>query len=215
VELLTPIVKAYTTDQGFRICETAIQVYGGAGYTQDYPVEQYCRDSKIFSIYEGTNHIQAMDLVGRKLGQRGGNDARDFFNDVSRFVQEAHRDHILGSSVEKLEQALHAVDQLGTQLMALMSRGQLELVSLAANRFLEMLGEVAVGWLLLDQARIAEKALGSISVAHPDRTLYAGKRHAAIYFAHTQLATLPSRAAATAQPDTSPIDIPDEAFATI
>jgi alkylation response protein AidB-like acyl-CoA dehydrogenase len=63
------LVKAYSSDQGFRVCETAIQTYGGAGYLQDYPVEQYCRDSKIFSIYEGTNHIQSMDLVGRKLGR--------------------------------------------------------------------------------------------------------------------------------------------------
>ena len=63
-----PLVKAYGSDQAFRVCETAIQTYGGAGYTRDYPVEQYCRDAKIFSIYEGTNHIQAMDLVGRKLG---------------------------------------------------------------------------------------------------------------------------------------------------
>ena len=59
-----PLVKAYGSDQAFRVCETAIQTYGGAGYTRDYPVEQYCRDAKIFSIYEGTNHIQAMDLVG-------------------------------------------------------------------------------------------------------------------------------------------------------
>ena len=71
VDLLVPLVKAYGSDQGFRVCETAIQTYGGAGYTRDYPVEQYCRDAKIFSIYEGTNHIQAMDLVGRKLGPGG------------------------------------------------------------------------------------------------------------------------------------------------
>mgnify|MGYP002139114714 CR=1 FL=1 len=60
----------------------AIQVYGGAGYTRDFPVEQYCRDSKVFSIYEGTNHIQAMDLVGRKLGQAGGSNLQAFLGDV-------------------------------------------------------------------------------------------------------------------------------------
>ncbi|MBT8493584.1 MAG: acyl-CoA dehydrogenase, partial [Deltaproteobacteria bacterium] len=72
VDLLVPLVKAYASDQAFEISATAIQVFGGAGYLKDWPVEQYCRDSKIFSIYEGTNHIQALDLVGRKLGQRGG-----------------------------------------------------------------------------------------------------------------------------------------------
>ena len=65
-------MKAYCSDQAFRVAELAIQTYGGAGYVQDNPVEQYCRDAKIFSIYEGTNHIQALDLVARKLQQHGG-----------------------------------------------------------------------------------------------------------------------------------------------
>ena len=77
-----PLLKAYGSDQAFQICATAIQVYGGAGYLKDWPVEQYCRDSKIFSIYEGTNHIQAMDLVGRKLMQRGGANVQAFGKDV-------------------------------------------------------------------------------------------------------------------------------------
>jgi len=79
-----PLIKAYGSDQAFAICATAIQVYGGAGYLKDWPVEQYARDSKIFSIYEGTNHIQAMDLVGRKLMQRGGANVQAFGNDVAR-----------------------------------------------------------------------------------------------------------------------------------
>ncbi|HVJ88588.1 MAG TPA: acyl-CoA dehydrogenase family protein, partial [Labilithrix sp.] len=86
VDLLVPLLKAYGSDQGFRVCETAIQTYGGAGFTRDYPVEQYCRDAKIFSIYEGTNHIQSMDLVGRKLGQAGGANLQAFLGDVQKFV---------------------------------------------------------------------------------------------------------------------------------
>jgi alkylation response protein AidB-like acyl-CoA dehydrogenase len=71
-------VKAYGSDQGFRIAEMAVQIYGGAGFVEDHPVEQYLRDAKIFSIYEGTNHIQALDLVARKLGARGGENFSDF-----------------------------------------------------------------------------------------------------------------------------------------
>jgi hypothetical protein len=89
VDLLVPLVKAYGSDQGFRVCETAIQTYGGAGYTRDYPVEQYCRDAKIFSIYEGTNHIQAMDLVGRKLGQAGGANLQAFLGDIAQVRAES------------------------------------------------------------------------------------------------------------------------------
>ena len=68
VDLLTPLVKSFASDEAFRLAAVAIQVYGGAGYLKDHPVEQYARDAKIYSIYEGTNHIQAMDLVGRKMG---------------------------------------------------------------------------------------------------------------------------------------------------
>src|SRR5688572_8268650 len=85
LDLLVPLVKAYGSDQAFQICATAIQVFGGAGYLKDHPVEQYCRDSKIFSIYEGTNHIQAVDLVGRKLGQKGGANVMAYARDVSTF----------------------------------------------------------------------------------------------------------------------------------
>ncbi len=85
-----PLVKAYASDEAFRLCALAIQVYGGAGFLKDWPVEQYTRDAKIFSIYEGTTHIQAMDLVGRKLGQNGGANFQAFMSDIASFV-EAHR----------------------------------------------------------------------------------------------------------------------------
>src|SRR5204862_4334765 len=101
VDLLVPLVKSYGSDQAFRVCETAIQTYGGAGYTRDYPVEQYCRDAKIFSIYEGTNHIQAMDLVGRKLGQNGGANLQAFAADVSKFVAANSSHEKRGAEGEK------------------------------------------------------------------------------------------------------------------
>lgn len=71
-DLMTPIIKAYCSDVGFRVCETAIQCLGGYGYCKDYPLEQYMRDAKIMSLYEGTNGIQSMDLMGRKMILRGG-----------------------------------------------------------------------------------------------------------------------------------------------
>ena len=69
---MTPILKAYCTDTGFRICETAMQCLGGYGYCRDYPIERYLRDAKIMSLYEGTNGIQSMDLMGRKMTIRDG-----------------------------------------------------------------------------------------------------------------------------------------------
>ena len=84
-----------------------------------------------------------------------------------------------------------------------------------ANRFLERMGEVCVGWMLLEQARIAEAALPKVAEGHPDKNFYLGKRAAAIYFANTELAVLPARIAALTQGDMTPMSIPDEAFATV
>src|SRR5262244_1698599 len=112
VELLTPIVKAYSSDTAFRLCAQAIQVYGGAGYLKDHPVEQYCRDAKIFSIYEGTNHIQAMDLVGRKLGQAGGAHFQAFVGDIGDFVAAHRSDPIYAAEIEILGAAQEAVLQV-------------------------------------------------------------------------------------------------------
>ncbi|MBL8741708.1 MAG: acyl-CoA dehydrogenase family protein, partial [Myxococcales bacterium] len=109
VDLLVPLVKAYSTDQAFRVCELAIQTHGGAGFIKDYPVEQYCRDSKIFSIYEGTNHIQAMDLVGRKLPQNGGANLQAFLGDIAKFIAENEKHEKLGPLVKELAQAHEAV----------------------------------------------------------------------------------------------------------
>src|SRR5205823_1964642 len=132
VDLLVPLVKAYGSDQGFRVCETAIQTYGGAGYTRDYPVEQYCRDAKIFSIYEGTNHIQAMDLVGRKLGQAAGANLQAFIGDVGKFVVAQSQHPVLGRSVKELASAQEALTSAAMQLLQWFQSGQLTMVPLTA-----------------------------------------------------------------------------------
>jgi alkylation response protein AidB-like acyl-CoA dehydrogenase len=191
VELLTPLVKAYASDQSFRLCAQAIQVYGGAGYCQDYPVEQYTRDAKIFSIYEGTNHIQAMDLVGRKMGQAGGAHFQQFMADVGAFV-EANREHaVYGEAVRQLA---------------------VSLIPLSANRFLKMMSELAVGWLLLDAALIAEKAAEKVSEGSPDKAFYEGKKWSALWFARNVLPNVEQAARMMALEDASPVEIPDEAF---
>jgi hypothetical protein len=213
VDLLVPLLKAYGSDQAFAICATAIQVYGGAGYLHDWPVEQYCRDSKIFSIYEGTNHIQAMDLVGRKLMQRGGANVAAFGKDVAAFVA-AHKEHpTLKDAVAVLAQAMEALTATGGKFMAWFGGGRMEMVPATANRFLEMMSETVVGWLLLDQAAIADAAVQQLPADHPDRAFYDGKRYAAQYYAFNVLPTVMSKAQMIAREDRSALDIPLAAFA--
>jgi alkylation response protein AidB-like acyl-CoA dehydrogenase len=215
VDLLVPLLKAYGSDQAFQICATAIQVYGGAGYLKDWPVEQYCRDSKIFSIYEGTNHIQAMDLVGRKLMQRGGANVQAFGKDVAAFVAK-NKDHaVLKDAVAILAQAMEALTGTGGKFMQWFGGGKMEMVPAVANRFLEMMAETTLGWLLLDAAVIAEAALAKLPADHPDRAFYEGKRYAAQFFAFNVLPGVAAKAQLVAREDRSVLDIPAAAFAPV
>jgi len=215
VDLLVPLVKAYSTDQAFRICENAIQTYGGAGFTRDYPVEQYCRDSKIFSIYEGTNHIQAMDLVGRKLGQRGGANTQAFIGDVAKFAMKNAEHPRLAAAVKQLSAAQEALAGSAMKLLFWFQSGKVQLVPLQANRFLEMASEVAVGWLLLEQAVLAADKLAGVDAGHPDHAFYTGKIFAAEYYAHNVLPGVAYKGKLLDNEDQTALQIPDAAFATV
>jgi alkylation response protein AidB-like acyl-CoA dehydrogenase len=215
VDLLVPLVKAYGSDQGFRVCETAIQTYGGVGYTKDFPVEQYCRDSKIFSIYEGTNHIQAMDLVGRKLGQAGGANLQAFLGDVAQFVQKHASDPTLGPALKTLSLAQEALGGSAMRLLMWFQTGNVALVPLQANRFLEMMAETTVAWLLLEGAAIAIETKKTVAAGHPDAAFYEGKIAAALYYARNVLPTVELKAKLMGDEDKTPMELSDAAFATV
>ena len=215
VELLVPILKAYATDQAFSICSTAVQVFGGAGYLKDHPVEQYLRDSKIFSIYEGTNHIQALDLVARKLGRQGGATYQAFAKDVGGFVAQNKEHPEFGAAVAELGEAVGALSGTAMRFLGWFRGRKVELVPLVANRFLEMMGETAVAWLLLEGAVIADKASAELKDGDADKAFYEGRKYSALYFAHNVLPGVRHKAQILAGEDTSSLDIPEAAFATV
>lgn len=215
VDLLVPLVKAYGSDQAFRVCETAIQTYGGAGYTRDYPVEQYCRDSKIFSIYEGTNHIQAMDLVGRKLGQAGGANLQAYLADVGQFVQKHTGHPVLGAAAKTLGMAQEALGGSAMRLLMWFQTGNVGMVPLQGNRFLEMMAETTVAWMLLEGAAVALGKKASVPAGHPDAAFYDGKVAAALYYARNVLPGVEFKAKLMGEEDKTPLDIADAAFATV
>jgi len=206
IDLLTPLVKAYGTDAAFEVSSRAIQVYGGHGFLKDHPVEQYCRDAKIFQIYEGTNFIQSMDLVSRKLGQA---------MDIQKFIDTNRDTPELQEGIGHLQAAHEAVGVSVMQLIGWFKGGDLEHIPLASEEFLTIMSELAVGWLLLDQAAIALKKLPETSKSHPDHAFYAGKIFAARYFANNTLSAVASRVKRLSAIDTLPVEIPDEAFATV
>jgi alkylation response protein AidB-like acyl-CoA dehydrogenase len=218
VDLLVPLVKAYSTDQAFKVCELAIQTYGGAGYLRDHPVEQACRDAKIFSIYEGTNHIQAMDLVGRKLPQNGGANLQAFLGDIAKFIQANEKHERLGPLVKELAIVHEAVGATAMRLVGWFQSGKMQLVPLAANRVLEMMSELCCGWLLLDGARVAHDKLQKLPQGEgsaKDRAFYEGKVYSAAYFTKNILPNARHAAEILAREDSSALDIPIGGFATI
>ena len=211
VELLTPLVKAYASEEAFRLCGLAQQVYGGAGFLKDWPVEQYTRDSKIFSIYEGTTHIQSMDLVGRKLGQNGGANFQAFMGDLSTFV-EANKAHgSFAKEVKLLSEASEALMGWAMTMMGWSQDGKLELVPLAANRFLTAMSQLTVAFLLLDAGVKADAKLAGASEA--DKAFYEGKKFSALWYARNVLPAVKHHAEVAMLEDLSPVQITDAAYA--
>jgi alkylation response protein AidB-like acyl-CoA dehydrogenase len=211
VELLTPIGKAYSSDQAFRIGELAVQVHGGAGFIKDYGVEQDVRDAKIFSIYEGTNHIQALDLVSRKLGQRGGANLQALIEEIQTFC-EKHRSHpVFGPSIASLSAGTEVVMGCAMRFLGWGQSNNLAMVALYANRFLEVFSELVVGYLLLQGGTIASEALAKGS---QEREFYEGKQAAAVWFGRNVLPLLPARGELLGLEDDSALRISDASFAT-
>src|SRR5688572_26645219 len=214
VDLLTPVVKAYGSDQAFRIAEMGIQIYGGAGFVEDHPAEQYLRDAKIFSIYEGTNHIQALDLVSRKLGARGGADLADFLKEIGDFVAQHAGRSGLAAEVAALSEASAALQRAAGALLEFFMGGKVDQVTLVANAFLETLAEVAVSHLLLDAAVVAEGRLrrDEDELSAEDVAFYRGKVMAAKHYVNYVLPNAHARVAAMVGGDRSALDIPDAGF---
>ena len=176
--LMTPLVKALFSDLGFEMASLGMQVYGGHGYIRDHGMEQYVRDARISMIYEGTNGVQAMDLVGRKMPANMGRSLRTFFHPVAAFI-EAHRDDAqLGPMVKGLERAFGAL-QLATGYVAQAGLRDPEEIGAAAVDYLRLFGLVALGFMW---ARSAQVAVAKLPTANGDARFYQAKLGTAQFF---------------------------------
>lgn len=215
LDLVTPIAKAYSTDKAFKVCELAIQIYGGYGFLEDYPVEQYMRDTKITSLYEGTNGIQAMDLVGRKMRMKGGAIFMGYLQDLGAFVAANKGREEVAEVIEALEGAQGALGQTAMWLSQTAPQ-DIRLALLQATPYLEIFGDVMVGHLLAQQAVIAADALkekvGTVKptveqrLADEDVKFYAGKIDVAEFFSAEVLRLVRSKAKVLASGTRSALD---------
>ncbi|WP_342165846.1 acyl-CoA dehydrogenase C-terminal domain-containing protein [Methylobacterium sp. SD21] len=156
--LMTPVVKALFTDLGFESASLGMQVYGGHGFIRDHGMEQYVRDARISMIYEGTNGIQALDLIGRKLPAHAGRYLRSFFHPVLAFLDEAIEDDDLAPLAQPLAKSFGAL-QLATAHIAQKGMKDPEEAGAAATEYLRLFGLVALGYVWLRSAKVAHTAL--------------------------------------------------------
>ena len=179
-DLLLPLIKGYSSERAYDLLNSSLQCFGGAGFTQDWPIEQYIRDQKIDTLYEGTTHIQALDLIFRKIARDGGETLMGLLGEVQATVEGADGGDALKAEKESLGKAL---GQLQGILGVMMPRMQESLyhVGLHANRILDCVAEVVIGWLLVRQAIVALKKLPEAGDA--DRAFYEGKVAAVRFYA--------------------------------
>jgi hypothetical protein len=156
-----------------------------------------------------------MDLVGRKLRQQGGKPALDFLSDIQRFIDKNASNVVLKAGIAELRKAHEAAGKILGTLMTWGAGGKLELTALAANRVLEAFAELSVAWLLLEGAVVAEASLAGVPAGKPDHEFYTGKLHTALYYALNVLPGVAFKAELLLREDVSPIQIPDEAFASL
>lgn len=221
VELLTPICKAWCSDWGFRVTEWALQVYGGYGYTTEYPAEQYLRDAKICSIYEGTNGIQALDLVGRKFRMQGGQPVRHLMGLMAGAAERLMGRAVLDEPARRLADLLKVLDAVLTEVPGRDDAQRLMLLN--AVPVLDLMGHAVAGWLLLDQAALAQaelskmledkgvdatddKAMRAFLEDSGEARFYHNKVQSAIHFAHRALPVAAGQARAILDGEKSPMD---------
>ena len=179
VSLLTPVIKGYLTDKGFDSAVLAQQVFGGHGYIREHGVEQYVRDARIAQIYEGTNGIQALDLVGRKLGKDGGRAVQRFFQLLSSEIADASGDEDLKPFLAELSRSVGDL-QAATKWLMENGLANPNQAGAAAYPYMTMMGIVSVGLMWL---RIARAAKTSLANGTQDRGFYEAKLVTARFFA--------------------------------
>ena len=209
IEVLTPIVKSYCTEMGLVVNDLAIQTYGGYGYCREYPVEQFMRDQKINTIYEGTNGIQAMDLLGRKLGMKKGAYFMALINEAKAGLGQTIEMGILKEETAIVDSALDAIVKAATDFAGLMKTNPF-IPLLAASDFLNCFGDTLLGWYHIWMATVAAKRLPEAKGR--EKSFYEGKIESASFFIKRTTALVPAKCEILKKDDTSAMKISEEAF---
>ena len=212
IDLLIPIAKGYVTDKAFEVCSLGVQVYGGYGYIKEYPMEQLMRDCRITQIYEGTNGIQAMDLLARKIGMHKGKPVMDLLGEIQQALAAAKALPRLEGMAAKVEGAVNKLGEVMLHIgQAAMSVDTRMGAFAHAYSFMEVCGDVVFAWQLLRRATMAAQRLEN-GARKKDVAFYEGQIKSAEFFTHSVLPISTGKMNVILTANTATIDISEDAF---
>jgi alkylation response protein AidB-like acyl-CoA dehydrogenase len=223
VDLLLPVVKGVGSERSYEMLALSLQTLGGSGFLQDYPIEQYIRDAKIDSLYEGTTGIQSLDLFFRKIIRDNGQAFGALLATIRDFAAaDGGNGRLKAERAALAEAAGHVEAMAGAMAGFLMASAEqpaeIYKAGLNTTRLLMALGDLVIGWLLLTHAEIAQRkldelrTLDEIAADAPDRDFYAGKVGAARFFAATVLPRLAAERKVAEETTLDLMDLPEGAF---
>jgi len=216
-DLLLPVVKGVGSERSYELLTLALQTLGGSGFLQDYPIEQYIRDAKIDSLYEGTTGIQSLDLFFRKIVKDRGRALAALLAKVRDFAAADGGNGRLKAERAALADAATQVEAIaaamtGYVMASLEQPAEIYKAGLNTTRLLMALGDLVIGWLLLTHAEIALRELDQIDAGSPDHDFYAGKVAAARFFAATVLPRLAAERKVAEETSLDLMDLPEGGF---
>ena len=212
-DLLLPIVKGYGSERSWNLLGTeSLQTFGGSGFTQDWPLEQYVRDAKIDTLYEGTTAIQGLDFFFRKIVKDGGKAIRKIGKEIGAFAASggAHADLKvqLGAALNEVNSAIGSM--VGMAMASQDEAKEIYKVGLNTSRLLMNVGDIICAWLLIRQADVAAEKLAS--AGEKDKAFYQGKIAAAKFYVETVLPHIAVDRAIIEKTDNSVMELPENAF---
>ena len=211
IDLLIPLAKGYVSDRAFDVCNLGVQVYGGYGYIKEYPMEQLLRDCRITPIYEGTNGIQAMDLLGRKLGMNKGKPIMDLMGEIQNTIAAAKAHAKVDAYAGKVETALNKLGDVALHLGKTAMSAEILTAFAHAYPFMEVAGDVVMSWLLLWRATIAAEKLEN-GAKKKDVAFYEGQLKSVEFFVHCVLPTTLGKMDAILATNSAVVEIGEDSF---
>ena len=211
LDILTPVAKTYPSETGIISVSQGLQILGGYGYCQEFPLEQYYRDIRIHTIHEGTTGIQAMDLLGRKVLYKEGKALKIYIEELQASINSAALISELKPYSDRLKEAVEVIRKVTMGRIEVAMKGNTEAFLADATLYLEMFGLVTIAWQWLVQGTVAQKALESDCSA-TDKEFYQGKFHTMKYFFHYELPKIQGLASRLMEEDSLTLNMSGDVF---